>query len=111
MVMNYLFVYLMPSLIGLKIYDTLVEKKSNKSLCFSYLTMVFFSNFMLMIILAIKNKFALSLSEYIEGNMMFSIKYILMSLVINILLGYVYSLLNKNLSFKLERVNNEKEEK
>ena len=38
-------------------------------------------------------------------------KYILMSLVINTLLGYVYSLLNKNLSFKLERVNNEKEEK
>ena len=109
--MNYLFVYLMPSLIGLKIYDTLVEKKINKSLWFSYLTMVFFSIFMLMIILAIKNKFALSLSEYIEENMMFSIKYILMSLVINILLGYVYSLLNKNLSFKLERVNNEKEEK
>lgn len=38
---------------------------------------------------------------------MFSIKYILMSLVINTLLGYVYSLLNKNISFKLEMVNNE----
>ena len=42
---------------------------------------------------------------------MFFIKYILMSLVINTLLGYVYSLLNKNISFKLEMVNNEKEEK
>lgn len=109
--MNYLFVYLMPSLIGLKIYDTLVEKKSNKSLLFSYLTMVFFSNFMLMVILAIKNKFALSLSEYIEGNMIFSIKYIIMSLIINVIIGYGYSLLNKNLSFKLERVSHEEKDK
>lgn len=109
--MNYLFVYLMPSLIGLKIYDTLVEKKSNNSLLFSYLTMVFFSNFILMVILAIKNKFALSLSEYIEGNMIFSIKYIIMSLIINVIIGYGYSLLNKNLSIKLERVSHEEKDK
>lgn len=111
MEMNYLFVYLMPSLIGLKIYDTLVEKKSNNSLLFSYLTMVFFSNFILMVILAIKNKFALSLSEYIEGNMIFSIKYIIMSLIINVIIGYGYSLLNKNLSIKLERVSHEEKDK
>ena len=52
-----------------------------------------------------------SLEGFTHSKVPFSIKYILMSLVINILLGYVYSLLNKNLSFKLERVNNEKEEK
>ena len=110
--MNSLIVYLLPSIIGLKIYEVLTKNKNNKDLIFNYLTLVLLSNFILMIILYIKNRFEYNLTDFIENNMSFSIKYILFSIIINILLGYIYSIINKDVSFKLERINqNEKGKK
>ena len=43
--------------------------------------------------------------------MLFAIKYILMSIVINILLGYIFSIINKNISLKLERIKQDETRK
>lgn len=110
--MNSILVYFLPSIIGIKIYEVLTKNKNNKDLIFNYLTLVLLSNFILMIILYIKNRFEYNLTDFIENNMSFSIKYILFSIIINILLGYIYSIINKDVSFKLERINqNEKGKK
>ena len=109
--MNSLIVYLLPSIIGLKIYEVLTKNKNNKDLVFNYLTLVLLSNFILMNLLYIKNKFEYNLTEFIENSMSFSIKYILFSTIINILLGYIYSIINKNVSFKLERINQDEKGK
>lgn len=110
--MNSILVYFLPSIIGIKIYEVLTKNKNNKDLIFNYLTLVLISNFILMIILYIKNRFEYNLTDFIENNMSFSIKYILFSIIINILLGYIYSIINKDVSFKLERINqNEKGKK
>ncbi len=107
--MNSILVYFLPSIIGIKIYEVLTKNKNNKDLIFNYLTLVLISNFVLMIILYIKNRFEYNLTDFIENNMAFSIKYILFSIITNILLGYLYSIINKDVSFKLERINqNEK---
>ena len=103
--MNSLIAYLLPSIIGVKIYDILTNNKNNKVLILNYLSLILLSNFILMIILYIKNKFEYNLTEFTESNMVFSIKYILFSIIINIILGYIYSIINKNVSFKLERIN------
>ena len=102
--MNNLFVYLLPSIIGIKIYNVLTKNNNIKDLIINYLSSVLISNLIIMIILSIKNKFQYNLTEYIETNMLFAIKYILMSIVINILLGYIFSIINKNISFELERI-------
>ena len=113
--MNSILVYFLPSIIGIKIYEVLTKNKNNKDLIFNYLTLVLISNFVLMIILYIKNiknRFEYNLTDFIENNMAFSIKYILFSIITNILLGYLYSIINKDVSFKLERINqNEKGKK
>ena len=103
--MNSLIVYLLPSIIGLKIYEVLTKNKNIKDIIINYLSLILLSNFILMIILYIKNKFEYNLTEFIESNMSFSIKYILISIIINIILGYIYSIINKDVSFKLERIN------
>lgn len=109
--MNSLIVYLLPSIIGLKIYEVLTKNKNIKDLIINYLSLILLSNFILMIILYIKNKFEYNLTEFIETNMIFSIKYILISIIINVILGYVYSILNRNVSFKLERINQDEKGK
>lgn len=106
-----LIVYLLPSIIGLKIYEVLTKNKNIKDLIFNYLSLILLSNFILMNILYIKNKFEYNLTEFIESNMSFSIKYILISIIINIILGYIYSIMNKNISFKLERINQDEKGK
>lgn len=109
--MNSLIVYLLPSIIGLKIYEVLTKNKNIKDIIINYLSLILLSNFILMIILYIKNKFEYNLTEFIESNMSFSIKYILISIIINILLGYIYSIINKDVSFKLERINQDEKGK
>lgn len=103
--MNNLIVYLLPSIIGIKIYEVLTNNKDIKDLIINYLSLVLLSNFILIIVIYIKNKFEYNLTEFIENSMLFSIKYIMISIIINILLGYLYSIINKNVSFKLERIN------
>ena len=109
--MNSLIVYLLPSIIGLKIYEVLTKNKNIKDITINYLSLILLSNFILMIILYIKNKFEYNLTEFIESNMSFSIKYILISIIINIILGYIYSIINKDVSFKLERINQDEKGK
>lgn len=109
--MNSLIVYLLPSIIGIKVYEVLTKNKNIKDIIINYLSLILLSNFILMIILYIKNKFEYNLTEFIETNMSFSIKYILISIVINIILGYIYSIMNKNVSFKLERINQDEKGK
>lgn len=109
--MNSLIVYLLPSIIGLKIYEVLTKNKNIKDIIINYLSLILLSNFILIIILYIKNKFEYNLTEFIESNMSFSIKYILISIIINILLGYIYSIINKDVSFKLERINQDEKGK
>ena len=109
--MNNLFVYLLPSIIGIKIYNVLTKNNNIKDLIINYLSSVLISNLIIMIILSIKNKFQYNLTEYIETNMLFAIKYILMSIVINILLGYIFSIINKNISLKLERIKQDETRK
>ena len=109
--MNNLFVYLLPSIICIKIYNVLTKNNNIKDLIINYLSSVLISNLIIMIILSIKNKFQYNLSEYIETNMLFAIKYILMSIVINILLGYIFSIINKNISFELERIKQDETRK
>ena len=43
--------------------------------------------------------------------MLFAIKYILMSIVINVLLGYIFSIINKNICLNLKGLNKMKQEK
>lgn len=109
--MNSLIVYLLPSIIGLKIYEVLTKNKNIKDIIINYLSLILLSNFILIIILYIKNKFEYNLTEFIESNMSFSIKYILISIIINIILGYIYSIINKDVSFKLERINQDEKGK
>lgn len=109
--MNSLIVYLLPSIIGIKVYEVLTKNKNIKDIIINYLSLILLSNFILMIILYIKNKFEYNLTEFIETNMSFSIKYILISIIINIILGYIYSIMNKNVSFKLERINQDEKGK
>lgn len=109
--MNSLIVYLLPSIIGLKIYEVLTKNKNIKDIIINYLSLILLSNFILMIILYIKNKFEYNLTEFIESNMSFSIKYILISIIINIILGYIYIIINKDVSFKLERINQDEKGK
>lgn len=105
--MNSLFILLLPSVLGLKIINHLYNKKSNRDLVFYYLLLVLCSNILCMLFVVSANKFDGNLCLYMNEHLIFSFKYLILSVFTNIILGFAFSILIKNFKFSLE-VKNEK---
>ncbi len=90
-----LLIFLLPSVLGIKIVDTLVKREKIKDFIIYYLLLVLFSNFICMGIIIILNNFDGNLFLYIMEHLKFSFKYILLSIVINIFLSFVFSAFTK----------------
>lgn len=106
--MNSLFILFLPSILGLKIINHLNQDKKNKELIIYFLLLVLFSNIVCIGSVVFLNNFDGNLLLYFEEHLKFSFKYMLLSVVINIVLSFVFSLLIKNFSIKLEVKNENK---
>lgn len=100
--MNYLFCMLLPSLIGMIVIEKLNGKESVKKQVTNYLLLVFFSNLLLMLSIALINKFDYNLILYISEHMTFALKYTFLSIVINLILAFLISYINKYFDISIE---------
>lgn len=108
--MNSIFVIMLPSILGIKTIELLVGERNNKEIIKDYLNILLLSNYISIALIAIVNKFEYNLIDYINDNMLFAFKYLSISIVISIILGFIFSILIKNVKISLE-VKNEKERK
>ena len=107
--MSSLFCFMLPSVLGLVVYKSLVKEDNKINLLLSYLLLVLFSNTINLVLVEVLNKFDGSLVEYVTYHSMFALKYIIISLISNVFLGYVFGLIKKNFAITLEMVDaNEK---
>ena len=102
--------FLLPSMLGLKILDKLNKINTKKDFIIYYSLLVLFSNFICSILIIVLNKFDGNLCLYIDEHLMFTCKYILLSLIINITLSFIISVCIKNCDISLE-VQSEKKSK
>ena len=108
--MNYLLVFVLPSIFGFKlIYDN-VDKK-DKLLLFIYECMLLvLTNLVCTILVVIKNKSDYGIVEYAASSMKFSIIYIILSIFISCIIGFIIVVIYKYMSINIE-VKHEKKER
>lgn len=109
--MDFIIVFLLPSILGIKLFTYLSNDKKLYNTILYYLLFVLFSNYLSMIIVAIKNNLELNLVEYSMNNYIFSIKYITLMLLINIFLAVVFIIIKKYFYCTIEVENGKKNKK
>ena len=97
-----LFIFFLPSVLGIKVLKKLNKNDNIKELFLYYLLLVLFSNFICSGIIVLLNNFDGNLVLYAQEHLKFSIKYLILSISINLLLSFIYSILIKNLNVILE---------
>ena len=104
--------YFLPSVIGLCLYLYLNNyKESVYKDIRTYLIFVLISNYICVIFDIIKNKFEYNLTYYIENYLLFSFKYLTISIIVNILLAFIFTIIKKYLSVSIEVKKYDKKDK
>lgn len=109
--MNSLIVYFLPSILGIKVYSILNKEKNKFELFVNYLLHVLFSNIICMLVLMLLKHDVLNLFEYIESNYIFSIKYMSLTIFINLILAFIFTILTKYFYLSVEVKHEEKHNK
>lgn len=97
-----IFVFLLPSVLGIKFVMKFNENRKIKDIIIDYLLLVLLSNLILMLIVIIINKFDGNIFDYSLEHLKFSVKYICLSLIINFTLSIIYSVFIKCVDIKIE---------
>lgn len=105
-----LLIFLLPSVLGIKIIDILSKKGKIKDFVIYYLLLVLFSNFICMGAIIILNNFDSNIFLYMTEHLKFSFKYLILSMLVNLILGFIFSIFIKYVSISLE-VKNENSKK
>ena len=100
--MNNIIVYFLPSIIGLSLYLQMNEKTDIFNKVRIYMLFVLISNYFCIIFDYIINKFQYNLTEYIENNLGFAIKYITLLIIVNIILAFIYTIIKKYINISVE---------
>ena len=111
--MNHFIVILLPSLIGYKFFIH-INRKENFNLenkIVYYLILVLLSNTIGLIISRVLFGFSSNLDYNVENYPMFTFKYIMIVIFINLCLSFIISFFRKNVSFSIEIKDEDNEEK
>ena len=109
--MNFFIVFFLPCILGLFIYYKLVNKKKKFDLSVVYLLNVLFTNILNMIVLYLRNTNVYNLGTKIESNFRFSLKYILLSLIMTTVISIIFVIIKKYISITIEVKNGKKKKK
>ena len=108
--MNFILVFILPSVFGFKLmYDNL-EKKDNLILFIYECMIILLSNLICTALVYFINNKDCNIVEYAESSMSFSIIYIMISIFIGCIIGFIITIVDKFFSIDVE-VKYEKKEK
>ena len=101
-------VFLLPSVLGLKIFKNLNKNKSIFDYVIYYLLFVLFTNLFVLIIFNGISEGMYNLTDMLDTNVL---SYLFNSTIINIILPVVFTIINKYITFDIEVVNEKKVKK
>lgn len=106
--MNFFIVYMLPSVLGLKMFSNFNKEKKLFDLIVYYLLFVLFSNFFTMVFLMVTNNGEDNLINYSSTNFLFAVKYMTICLILNVILSILFSIISKYFTFTIEVENGNK---
>lgn len=109
--MNFIIVFILPSVLGLKLFMHFNKDKKIFDLITTYLLFLLLSNFMAMTISYIYTKTITDIVAYASGCLLFAIKYMSLMLILNVVLSILSTIIDKYLIFDIEVENERKTNK
>ena len=107
--MNFLISFFVPSLLGVRLLERLIEKQFEKrDFVFYYLLILLFTNSISVVFSCWLFGLGGNLEASLMGSPLFSVKYILLSIIVSVILGLGIAVLKRYVSVSLEVVKNEK---
>lgn len=103
--------FVLPSVLGIKLFMHFNRNKKNIDLIMFFLIFVLFSNFITMILANIISNNIYNIEEYVNNNLVFTIYYIFISLIVNVILSIIFTIIDKYLVFDIEVENERKTKK
>lgn len=109
--MNAIFAFILPSVLGLKLFMHFNKNKKMFDLIIYYLLFILFSNLVVMIIVNITHGGVQNIFEYLNSDLLVTINYTINALIINILLSIIFTVIDKYIVFDIEVENERKKKK
>ena len=110
--MNNYLCMLLPSIIGLVLYEKLDNKTNKmKEIIYIYLLMILFVNFISTFICVVIFDLKIGVDCALTDYPLFALKYIILSIVISIVISIIIKWIEKNIKIELSVENNEKKNK
>ena len=100
--MNFVFVFILPSVFGFKLLYENIDKKNKFNLFLYECMIVLLSNLICTILVFIKNDVDCNIVNYVSSSMNFSIIYIILSIFIGCIIGFIITIIDKYLSINVE---------
>lgn len=106
--MNLFICLFLPSVLGIKFIDVLLKKFENKDLILFYFINVLLSNYLVTFVLRLLYNFSLNVDDELTKSCVFALKYITISIFLNVAISFVESLIIKNFDISLEVIHGKK---
>ena len=100
--MSFIFVFILPSVFGFKLLYENIEKKNKLGLALYECMILILSNLICTILVLLVNKNDCNIVEYAASSMKFSIIYIVLSIFIGCIIGFIITIIDKYFSIDIE---------
>ena len=109
--MNYLYIFIFPTFVGLSIYKNLLKEDSLADLLIKYGAINIITNSLILFFWRIYNGFDQNVMEFLEGKSYYSTLYVFIAIILSSVLGVIYAVFTKSLRISLEMEEIKDEEK
>lgn len=111
--MNYLYVFIFPTFVGLSIYKNLLKENSLADLVIKYGSINIITNSLILFFWRIYTGFDQNVIEFLENRSYYSTLYVFIAIILSSILGIIYAIFTKTMRISLEKeeIKNEGKEK
>lgn len=109
--MNYLYIFIFPSFVGLSIYKNLLKESSLADLLIKYGAINIITNSLILFFWRIYTGFDQNVIEFLENRSYYSTLYVFIAIILSSVLGVIYAVFTKSLRISLEKEEIKDEER
>ena len=109
--MNYLYVFIFPTFVGLSIYKNLLKEKDLSDLIIKYGAINVITNSLIIFFWRVYTGFDQNVIEFLERTSYYSTLYVFIAIILSSLLGLLFAVFTKNFRIALEKEDIKDEDK
>ncbi len=101
--MNYLYIFILPTFVGLSIYKNLLKENSIADLIIKYGAINIITNSLILFFWRIYTGFDQNVIEYLAGKSYYSTLYVFIAILLSSILGFIFAIITKGMKLSIEK--------